>query len=53
MERNERIYIPPKERDLPRRYRMGLDRPQYNWRHVGAAIGCVVALTGVIWWVWP
>lgn len=33
------------------RNRMGLDRPNYNWHHVGAAIGCVIVLTGVIWWV--
>lgn len=46
-----RIYVAPKRGTLPYRYRMGLDRPNYNWWHVALGLGCVMALTVVIWWV--
>lgn len=42
---SERIYIQPK------RTRLGLDRPNYQWRHLGifCLIGC--AITAAIWWM--
>lgn len=51
MERNERIYIPKVRGPLPRKYRLGLDRPNYNWRAVSyLLIGCTI-ITGIVWLV--
>lgn len=49
MNRSERIHIPAKRGQLPRRYRrLGLDRPSYNWWHVSLAVlGCVALLVVV------
>lgn len=49
-----RIYVAPKREALPRRrYRMGLDRPQYNWWHLAGALTAAVVITVGVWAVWP
>lgn len=53
MERNERIYVPPKRGPLPRKYRLGLDRPNYNWWHLGIAVAALAAVTAGVWVVLP
>jgi hypothetical protein len=50
MDTKDRIYVAPKRGQLPYRYRMGLDRPNYNWRHASIAI-TVCALIGIIAWL--
>lgn len=49
MEKSDRIYVAPKRGQLPRKYRLGLDRPNYNWRALSyVLLGCAV-ITGLIW----
>lgn len=41
---SERIYIPP------RKTRLGLDMPRYQWRHVGYLLLACAAVSAVVWW---
>lgn len=42
---SERIHIPPK------RTRLGLDRPDYRWRHLGFVLLALSLVSGAVWLV--
>lgn len=41
-----KIYVDP-----PRMPRLGLDRPNYHWRHIGWLLAGCAAACGVVWMV--
>jgi len=52
MDRSERIYIAPKRGRLPRKPRLGLDRPAYTWRSLMWLCVAGSLITGFIGLVW-
>lgn len=38
-------------RHIPKKARLGLDRPQYNWKHISIAMAVAAVLMALIGWV--